>query len=1040
MILIRDESVSLTNGSSVLSETEAIQFQTTFDLVSTALLLLDSQGLMLKVNPAFGELLGYAAADVIGESLLDLLHPEDRDNLKMRHGQVLPGILAGLRLELRCRHRAGHYCWGWLTASVATSGESAPRYIVVQIENINHHKVTLEQLALVNFALSHMREAAYVVDEQTRFCYVNEEACRALGYSRAELLTMGVADIDPDWPKERVLERFQRIKEGPAPLFETRHQTKSGRIFPVEISDSHFAFAGHSYSLALARDISERKRMQEQLLSSERQFRTLAENSPNIIIRYHRDYRRSYVNPAFAQATGIPLEQALHTSLEDTWSTQIPATKYLQKLHQVMESGDSAELLLEWPHPQTCQLTSHLFHLVAERGADGQVIGVLAKGHNVTILKRHERLEEARLSIFERLAKGAPLEEVLERVVRYMEEVRPDFNVGIMLADRRGQYLFAGPSPSLPADYVEGLGQVEIGEGAGTCGTASWRAETVIAEDLRTSPYYSDLHKPAIQAGVQACWSEPILDSSGKVLGTFGIYRRQTGRPSAEDLKLVRQASHLAAIAIERKYAEALVQESERRYREIFDGTLDALILVEATEDGRFRTLEVNPAFEHKLGRSRSELIGKTIEEIEPAAVAAKITARYRRCLVKGTPIDEEQELELPTGHLTFHSTLIPVQGAGGRIQRIIGISRDITQSKHAERTLHAREQEFRALVENTPDIIARFDLECRFLYANPAAQALLKRPLTELLGKTATEIAAYSAAGQSFADKLGKVVGSGEATEEEFNLDATPKYPEPSSYQVRFVQERDPHGRLTSVLAVGRDLSARRAAERRLAESHEQLRRLASHRENAREEERKRIAREIHDELGQQLTALRMGISLLRLQFGEDNPPLVERVGALKELADKTIQVVRNVATSLRPAALDMGLASALEWLIAEFSKNAGVPCQLSAPGEKLILDDERATAAFRVVQESLTNVARHAQASWVDIQLERSADYVLIVIRDNGKGFDSQKPRKGTLGLLGMHERGYMLGGEVLISSTPGRGTTVQVRIPIQGSMEKS
>lgn len=128
------------------------------------------------------------------------------------------------------------------------------------------------------------------------------------------------------------------------------------------------------------------------------------------------------------------------------------------------------------------------------------------------------------------------------------------------------------------------------------------------------------------------------------------------------------------------------------------------------------------------------------------------------------------------------------------------------------------------------------------------------------------------------------------------------------------------------------------------------------------------------------------------------------------------------------------MGLTSALEWLVSEFSHNTGIPCQLRASSARLELDDERATAIFRVIQESLTNVARHAQASRVDIHLECSAEHVLIEVRDNGRGFDSKQLSKRTLGMLGMRERGYMLGGTVTVDSSPGQGVCVQVKIPFQ------
>lgn len=1104
-------------------------FEATFDLVSTALILLDNQGRILKVNGASSELLGYAAPELLGKPLLDILHPNDRGNQQAR----LSGCLAGAPFELHYRRKDGPHLQMRLTASAARAGEGQPLYFVVQIEDLSRLLEIEERLALLDFALSRVHEAAYLIDHQARIRYVNDEACRALGYGREELLRMTIADIDPDWTNEQVSAFWHSIQESPAEIFETRHRSKDGHIFPTEISATYIELGGQGYSLSLARDISERKRLQAaqreserrcrevfdyssdclyllevsadrrfrylevntaferssglsrerligrylgespveetackvlaqlerclaggenvewedelelpsgaiavhstfipvrdeqgriyhivgisrdiserkqmetRLLTSEQQFRALAENSLNLIIRYDLNCRRTYVNPAFERETGIPAAQALQLRLEDGWRANIPVTEYLALLRQVMSTGEHLETVLEWPGPDSGEISVHAIQLIAERGVDGAVVSVLAKGHNITALKRHERLEEARLGIFERLAQGGPLPDVLALVSKYIEQARPDFLASIMLVDDDGRYLLPCSAPSLP-------------------------------------PACDDFRERAIKAGLRACWPEPILDAAGKPLGSFCIhYSHQAGLPTDDDLKLVQQASHLAAIAIERKRAEKLLLESEQRYREIFDNSLDALFLLEVTEEGRFRNIEVNPAFERSVGMGRAELIGKTIEETVPPPVAATVIAKYRRCVDSGSPIDEEVELDLPTGHLAFHSTLIPVRGACGRIRRIVGITRDITERKHAERVLHAREQEFRALVENTPDVIARFDPQCRFLYANPAAQRMLGRPLTDLLGRNSSEASPHSNAARSFQGKLEQIVRTGVATEEEFALDApVTQSAEAACFQVRLVPERDRHGQLVSILAVGRNISAIRAAERRLKESHAQLRKLASHGEMAREEERKRIAREIHDELGQQLTALRMGISLLRLQFGKDQPLLVERVQALMARVDETIQVVRNVATSLRPSALDMGLTSALEWLVSEFSRHTGVPCRLAAPSARLELDDERATAAFRVIQESLTNVTRHAQASRVDVRLERDHQHVLIEVCDDGKGFDPGQPPKGTLGMLGMRERGHMLGGAVTIDSAPGRGTRVQLQIPFRADPEE-
>jgi signal transduction histidine kinase len=209
-------------------------------------------------------------------------------------------------------------------------------------------------------------------------------------------------------------------------------------------------------------------------------------------------------------------------------------------------------------------------------------------------------------------------------------------------------------------------------------------------------------------------------------------------------------------------------------------------------------------------------------------------------------------------------------------------------------------------------------------------------------------------------------------------------------------------------------------------------LRELTSRRETAREEERKHIAREMHDELGQYLTALRMRASALHMRFGNDLPALFDETVALIALVDDTMQVVRSVITSLRPPALDAGIVAALEWLAAEFDRNGRTACRLRVQDENIVMSEDRAIVLFRLVQEALTNVARHAAATEVIITLERTPDACVLEIRDDGQGFDAQAIRKTSFGLAGMEERVLMLGGQIEVVSSPGAGTAIKVSLP--------
>ena len=224
-----------------------------------------------------------------------------------------------------------------------------------------------------------------------------------------------------------------------------------------------------------------------------------------------------------------------------------------------------------------------------------------------------------------------------------------------------------------------------------------------------------------------------------------------------------------------------------------------------------------------------------------------------------------------------------------------------------------------------------------------------------------------------------------------------------------------------------------RRRVEDALYRSQFKLRELAAHRERDREDERTRIAREIHDELGQYLTALRMDTALLQSRYGGGDPGLVRQIEGMKETISTTIDVVRNIATALRPHALNMGLVYAAEWLLSDLQERAGIQCRLDAPLAHLDIDDERATALFRILQESLTNIARHARASEVVVRIECAGGFLTLQVWDNGAGFDPTEVRsRKAFGLMGIRERALILGGSSRIDSRPGGGTALSVRIP--------
>ncbi len=232
-------------------------------------------------------------------------------------------------------------------------------------------------------------------------------------------------------------------------------------------------------------------------------------------------------------------------------------------------------------------------------------------------------------------------------------------------------------------------------------------------------------------------------------------------------------------------------------------------------------------------------------------------------------------------------------------------------------------------------------------------------------------------------------------------------------------------HGKVFSVIV--RDVTERVKARQDLA-------RFATEASAIREQEKSRVARELHDELAQSLTALKMDATWLRDHLVRDPAAAVEKVRGMLGMLDDCVAATRRIAADLRPLVLDdLGLVPAIEWLAQSFTQRHGVPCALDLD-ESLELQEPHATAAFRIVQESLVNVAKHAHARQVWVRVAREGVQVVLEVRDDGAGFDPQAARKPeSLGLMGLRERAQLLEGSVLIESSPGAGTRVLAQIPV-------
>jgi two-component system, NarL family, sensor histidine kinase UhpB len=354
---------------------------------------------------------------------------------------------------------------------------------------------------------------------------------------------------------------------------------------------------------------------------------------------------------------------------------------------------------------------------------------------------------------------------------------------------------------------------------------------------------------------------------------------------------------------------------------------------------------------------------------------------------------------------------------------------RDISKYKQIEKAIERVAKEWRSTFDAARDAIIMLDRHARVIRVNLATTRLLDADFADLLGQP-----------------LKLLVRDRLQLDDPFGIEETWARTGPIRKDVqlpgsdRWLRSNlDPvmtsdEKKVTGAILFLSDISKEKQAENRLRETLGHVRKLSSHLHSAREEERKSIAREVHDELGHALTALKMDISWLVRKISEKDASLSERAQGMSQLIDQTISTVRRISTALHPPVLDdLGLDAALDWLARDYQDRTDIKTVLELPEHPEQIRSSRASAVFRIVQEALTNVARHAQATEVRVSWSQDDDHIVVSVVDNGQGFDSEPHRKRSgFGLLSMSERARDIGGQLELKSKPKQGTRLRLTFP--------
>lgn len=428
---------------------------------------------------------------------------------------------------------------------------------VRRLEEVNvQFEVQQKDLELRVKLLDAASDAILLLDGQGHFVYFNNALAGMTGYSREELERVGLHEIEPPEYAERIRSNIDFLLTHGEAIFESAYLRKSGAILPLEVHAHTLTVNGQTLVLAVVRDITERKETEQRLIATSLEWQNTFDAVEDAVWLLDLDRRIIRANHASQLIFGKPVLDVVGMHCcQATYGKDMP------------RRDCPFEEMLETRKRATAQLThDNVWYEVAVDpifDEQGEIVRAAYIVKNINSLKRTEHREQVRAGILERIASGEKLSQLLTYIASSIEKENPQMLCSILLVSDDGKRLLNGAAPSLPDFYNIATHRTKIGEGIGSCGTAAFRRERVVVEDIETHPFWKGF-QAARDAGLRSCWSEPIISSTGELLGTFAIYHRTSVSPAEDEISLIQQASAFAGIAIERSKSEDERSELEQ--------------------------------------------------------------------------------------------------------------------------------------------------------------------------------------------------------------------------------------------------------------------------------------------------------------------------------------------------------------------------------------------------------------------------------------------------------------------------------------------
>ncbi|MDR3676761.1 MAG: PAS domain S-box protein, partial [Acidobacteriota bacterium] len=652
------------------------RFRATFENAGIGVALVDLQGRPIKSNPALRQMLGYSMEELSRMAFTEFTHPDDRELDWALFTDLVAGKREKYEIEKRFVRKDGGLVWGLLTVSLVKGGDGRPVRAVGMVQDITERKRADEELRLTQFSLDCASDGVFWMDSQGRIIRVNEAACRSLGRSHEELLSLSIPDIDPLLPKEAWGPFWEKIKTCGSIAFETQHQTKRGKIFPVEVTSNYLEFDGKEYAFAFSHDITERKRAGEELYQSRQMLQTILDTIPQRVFWKNRDISYLGCNQAFAVDAGLkdPAEIVGKNDYELAWKET--AERYRADDKSVME--DEAPRL-NFDEPQNRPDGSLMWlrtNKLPLHDQGGKVIGILGTYEDITERKRATARLAAQARIAEIFLSVSDCDIYQEILKLILDNLHSSLGLFGFIDEDGGLEV---PSMTREIWHMCQMPEKTTRFPRNTWGESSWARAL---KEQRTI-YSNELSASTPQGYIHVCRhiALPIL-FHGEAIGLFVVANKETDYTKDDVQTLENIAHHVAPIL------------SARLQRQRAEGTRDYLAsIVEYSDDAIFGTSvegiirSWNAGAEKLYGYTTAEVVGQSVFCLAPPDRRKEMEG-FLNQLNQGKKIEPQETVRVTKngGLVDVSVTISPLKNASGEVTGASTVARDITARRGIER------------------------------------------------------------------------------------------------------------------------------------------------------------------------------------------------------------------------------------------------------------------------------------------------------------------------------------------------------------------